>query len=118
MKPRAVLIWIVLIGFFSVSVWWFFFDGGERWSANRIVGRIENYRYIHGRLPDPEDTALLQTLGFELRVGLHPEYRLIGPTDYVITILLGFDGPYWYYESRTESWHQGYSHDTIKSRAE
>jgi hypothetical protein len=96
----------LIIGF--VAWWvWSFFDGG-RWSANRIVNRIENYRQIHGRLPDQDDLGLLQSLGFEIGpVGTFPDYRNYAGSDYMITILVGFDGPYWYYDSRTKTWHHG-----------
>lgn len=76
--------------------------------ADRITSRIEEYRGREGRLPDPENHSLMHTLGFELRIGWHPDYEPIDATNYRITILEGMDGPYWIYESRSQEWYHGY----------
>jgi hypothetical protein len=55
------------------------------------------------------------SLGFDLRVGWHPDYEPLDATYYRITILEGMDGPYWFYESKSHEWHQGYPTKTAKA---
>lgn len=99
--PFAALAVIVALGFFWM-------EKADRRNANQIIARIEDYRRHEGRLPDPEDRHLMQTLGFELgAVGWHPDYQLLDAASYRITLLKGFDGPYWIYEAKSTSWRLG-----------
>lgn len=93
-----------------------FLRGGlERIKADRIISKIGEYRRLEGHLPDPANHALMQTLGFELRAGWHPDYEPLDATNYRITILEGMDGPYWFYESQSHEWHHGYPTKTSKA---
>ena len=78
-------------------------------SANRIISRIEEYRHREGRLPDPADDPLMKSLGFELRIGWDPDYQPLDAANYRITILEGFDGPYWIYESESGQWRRSFA---------
>jgi hypothetical protein len=113
-KTRIQMIraWHILLVALPLLAWagyWLLFMGGwDRVTARPVISAIEAYRQREGRLPEPSDTALLQSLGFEVRVGLHPDYQKIGSEDYVVTVLKGFDGPYWLYESANKKWRYGY----------
>ena len=88
---------------------WIYWDfTAERRNAYQIVEAIENYRQTHGRLPDSSDHEVMKGLGFELLVGWHPDYQIIGKEIYRITILEGFDGPYWIYDSSSKRWRKGF----------
>ena len=108
MVRNKLLIVGVMVLVAGTGYWLLFRGGWDRVSTQPIISAIEEYRHRQGHLPDPADTALLQSLGFELRVGLHPDYQRISSTDYVVTVLKGFDGPYWLYESSTQKWRHGY----------
>jgi hypothetical protein len=58
------------------------------------------------------------SLGFELRVGWHPDFERLDSTNYRITILEGMDGPYWFYESKSQEWHHGYPTKTTKQKTD
>lgn len=107
-RTRVALISITLLAVAAVVIWLVPMGDTERRSADRIISKIEEYRGREGHLPDPADTALLQSLGFELSTGLLPDYQPLDSTDYVITILKGFDGPYWFYESKNQTWRRGF----------
>ena len=73
--------------------------------GNQLASKIESFRERHARLPNPEKTEELLSLGFELRVGYHPEYRLMGSNAYELEYYIGFDGPRIIYSSNTKQWH-------------
>ena len=98
----AALAGMVALGFFWMK-------NADRRNADQIIAKIEDYRRQEGRLPDPDDHSLMKSLGFELGgVGWHPDYQPLEPASYRITLLKGFDGPYWIYESQSASWRFGY----------
>ena len=80
----------------------------ERRNADRIIAAIEDYRGTHGQLPDSLNDEVMKRLGFELRVGWHPDYQVGKKGLYRITILEGFDGPYWTYDSSSQVWRKGF----------
>src|SRR4051794_32260214 len=107
MRMRSAIV-IVLVGIASVLGFWLISIGGpERLRANRIISRIEDYRHRAGNLPDPADDSLMKALGFELSVDWDPDYQRLDATNYRITIFRGFDGPYWFYESKSNRWIHG-----------
>jgi hypothetical protein len=72
--------------------------------GDQLVSKIESFRGRHARLPNPEKTEELLPLGFELRIGYHPEYRLTGSKAYELEYYIGFDGPRIIYSSSTKQW--------------
>lgn len=87
---------------------WLFSDPTGKRHANRIIAAIADYRESHWRLPDPDSHEVMEELGFEWREGWHPAYQQTLEGGYRITILRGFDGPYWYYESIAGEWVYGF----------
>jgi hypothetical protein len=75
--------------------------------GNRIISRIEEYRQREGHLPDSKDDSVMGKLGFELRVDWHPYYEQLDATNFRIIFFEGFDGPYWFFESKTKTWIYG-----------
>lgn len=80
----------------------------DRRNAEQIILKIEDYRRQEGHLPDPENHSLMQTLGFELRIGWNPDYEPLDSANYRIALLrdLDGDGPCWFYESKSAVWCQ------------
>jgi len=114
-RRHAVVLSISLLP--ALLCWRFFSLGGsDRLKANRIISRIEDYRHRAGHLPNRADDALMQALGFELRVEWDPDYEPLDDTSYRITIFRGFDGPYWFYESKSNRWTHGMP--PLRGRAE
>lgn len=101
MKLRLALVIAFIAACAVGGVWWE--STAARRNAGRIIAAIEEYRGIHGRLPGSENHQVMKSLGFELRAGWHPDYE-IQDKEYRITILEGFDGPYWTYHSLTRTW--------------
>ncbi len=107
MKKAILLVFGAVVAVFVFK--FFLIDDSERKNAARIISGIEEYRRQEGRLPDPDNHPLMQSLGFELGgVGWDPDYRSLGATNYCITIWNGFDGPHQFYESKSEEWIEGY----------
>jgi hypothetical protein len=103
---RLILVLLTLI---VVAGGWFYVEStAERRNADRIIEAIEGYRKAHGRLPDSRDHEAMRNLGFELRVGWHPDYQVGEKGLYRITILEGFDGPYWTYDSFSQMWRKDF----------
>lgn len=50
----------------------------------------------------------MQSLGFELRAGFHPDYERKAEDQYVLTFFEGFDGPCWMYESSSGDWKKAF----------
>ena len=102
MRRSAVVGSIVIV---AVATWLYWMASTtERRNADRIIEAIEQYRKTHHRLPNPGDHALMSSLGFELREGWHPDYEVGQKGRYRITIVEGFDGPYWTYDSNSRMW--------------
>ena len=102
MKRRVILLLILAV---VIAGGWIYWDSTEeRRNANRIIAGIEDYRETQGRLPDSRNHELMKRLGFDLRVGWHPDYQARENGLYQITILEGFDGPYWTYNSSSKKW--------------
>ena len=78
----------------------------EKRDAIRIISRIETFRELHGRLPDPEVHKEMKDLGFELQTGWTPDYRAVDANHYQITILSGFDGPHDQWDSSLNQWRE------------
>jgi len=89
--------------------WIYWNSTAERRSADQIIAAIEDYREAHGRLPDSRDHEVMKNLGFELRAGWHPDYQVVEKGSYRVTILEGFDGPYWTYDSFSKRWRRDFS---------
>lgn len=115
MKMRNAILILIVVAVAAIGFWFFLMGGPKRMNANRIISKVEEYRLREGRLPDPENHSLMLSLGFELRVGWHPDYETLDATNYRITILEGMDGPYWFYESKSHEWHRGYPPKTAKA---
>lgn len=106
MKRRVIILLILAA---MVAGGWFYQEStAERRNADRIIAAIEDYRRTHGRLPESGDHELMKNLGFDLRVGWHPDYQVGEKGLYRITILEGFDGPYWTYDSFTQMWRKDF----------
>lgn len=103
---RCAVVGMILIA--TAAAWFYHVSTAERRNADRIIEAIEQYRKVHGRLPHPDDHALMARLGFELRVGWHPDYEVGEKGFYRITILEGFDGPYWTYDSYSRMWRKDF----------
>ena len=100
---RRVLLLLCLVA--VIAAGWIYRDStAERRNADRIIAAIEKYRETHGKLPDPHDHEEMKRLGFELRAGWHPDFQVDQKGLYRITILEGFDGPYWIYDSFSQMW--------------
>lgn len=107
MKRRVISLLILAA---AVAGGWFYWEStAERRSADRIIVAIEDYRKTHGRLPDSRDHEVMKSLGFQLRAVWHPDYQVGEKGLYRITILEGFDGPYWTYDSFSQMWRKDFS---------
>ena len=100
MIPMLLIASIIAGGFFYWTV------TADRRNAERVISAIEDYRVANGKLPDPDDHQVMKSLGFELREGRNPDYEVDEKGLYRITILAGFDGPYWTYDSFSQSWRE------------
>jgi hypothetical protein len=101
----AVLIFLVLAWALSpLYLPWKVLYWGELRSGDRIILNIENFRAKYNRLPQPEKTDEVLPLGFELRVGYYPDYKLIKPGEYELEYSFGFDGPNLRYSSLAKQW--------------
>lgn len=100
-----VAVWIFLA--FTHLLPWKLEYRAEMSAGNVLIAKIENFRKEHGRLPDAEKPQEIVPLGFELRTGYHPDYKVAGDY-YEITYVFGFDGPYIVYSSRTKQWRCDY----------
>lgn len=105
MKRR--LISLLILAVVISGGWSYWVTTAERRNADRIIEAIEDYRETHGHLPDARDHEVMKRLGFELRVGWRPDYQVGEKGLYRITILEGFDGPYWSYDSFSQVWRIG-----------
>ena len=104
---RRVLLLLCLVA--VIAAGWIYRDStAERRNADRIIAAIEKYRETHGKLPDPHDHEEMKRLGFELRAGWHPDFQVDQKGLYRITILEGFDGPYWIYDSFSQMWRRDF----------
>ena len=106
MKRRVISLLILAV--IVAGGWIYWNSAAERRSADRIIAAIEDYREAHGRLPDSRDHEVMKNLGFELRVGWHPDYQVGEKGLYRITILEEFDGPYWTYDSFSQMWRKDF----------
>ncbi len=109
MKPmkRSFISSLILTGVIAGGLT-YWSSTAERRNADQIIAAVENYRETHGRLPDPRDHKVMKDLGFKLRAGWHPDYEVGENGRYRITILEGFDGPYWIYDSFSDVWHRDF----------
>jgi hypothetical protein len=82
----------------------------DRRNASKIIASVEEYRATYGQLPDPDDQKIMEELGFEMRMEWFPDYQMGENGNFRITILQGFDGPYWIYDSSTKSWREGFDY--------
>jgi hypothetical protein len=80
----------------------------EKALAVKVIQAILAYQAASGSLPDPADAALMESLGFELRAGWHPDYLPDKDGTFQISLLKGFDGPYWTWDSRIREWTMSY----------
>ncbi|HRQ88971.1 MAG TPA: hypothetical protein PLA50_09250 [Bacteroidia bacterium] len=104
---RSVIVFLSAI-LVTAAGWLYWHSTGERQNADRIIAAIEEYRRLHERLPDPNDHEVMKSLGFDLRAGWHPDYQVGERSVYRITILERFDGPYWSYDSSSQTWRKGF----------
>ena len=73
-------------------------------SGNAIIANLEQFHREHGRLPDQYNQSEMAALGFEPNaVAYNPLFSAQG-SDYEITYVHGFDGPYIVYSSHTKKW--------------
>jgi hypothetical protein len=90
-----------------VSLFWI--STVDRRNATKIIAAIEEYKGAHGKLPDQNDPEVMEELGFKLMaVDWFPDFQVGENGNYRMTILKGFDGPYWIYDSSTKSWWEGF----------
>ena len=106
MKRRAIC--LLILAAVITGGWIYWASMAERRNADRIIAAIETYRETDGQLPDSRDHEVMKQLGFELRVGWHPDYQVGEKGLYRITILEGFDGPYWTYDSFSQMWRKDF----------
>jgi hypothetical protein len=99
----ALMMAMLLAGWIAMPDQWVY-----AWRAAPIVRAIEAYRRRTGHLPDPSDTGLMQSLGFELLIDYRPDFLAIDPSNYRLRYDEGFDGPSWTYDSRADQWSKGY----------
>ena len=66
--------WVLALRFLP----WDVLYRGEITKGNELVARIESFKARHGRLPDSANVTEVLNLGFELRVGYHPDYQVSG----------------------------------------
>jgi hypothetical protein len=107
MKMRTAIVIFVFVAMTVVGLSLWYMGYPERMRGNRIISRIEEYRQREGHLPDTQERSVMEKLGFELRIDWHPYYEQLDATNYRIIFLEGFDGPYWFYESKTKTWIYG-----------
>ena len=83
---------------------WTFVYAREINQGNALAAKIEDFRKHHGRLPDPDNTAELLSLGFEIRMNCHPHYKRIGDDRYELAYAVGFGGTNIIYASGDGQW--------------
>lgn len=104
------LILSILSGLSVVLVSLFLLRTADRRNANKIIAAVDEYRATYGQLPDPDDQKIMKELGFEMRMEWFPDYQMGENGNFRITILQGFDGPYWIYDSSMKSWREGFDY--------
>ena len=73
--------------------------------VDKIIDKIEDYRKINGRLPEPGDWQTLKTLGFKDKVDfLVPKCQKLNENNYELIYIEGFDGPYLLWNSKDKVW--------------
>jgi hypothetical protein len=72
--------------------------------AAPIIAAIEIYRARTGQLPNPDDTALMTSLGFDLNIAYSPEFEALDERNYRLIYVEEFDCPYDTYDSRSRTW--------------
>jgi hypothetical protein len=92
--------WLLALRFLPWDILYFsqIRDGKE------LIARIEAFKNHHGRLPDPANVNEVLKLGFELRTGYYPDYRVSGG-NYELWYSFGFDGPTIKYWSGSGKWY-------------
>ena len=108
MTARNVILMLSVTAAILAVGWFGRMGGSQRLHGNRIISEIEHFRTREGHLPDPGNSSLMRSLGFEWREGWHPEFESFDGSAYRLTFFDGFDGPYWYYESKSNQWTQRY----------
>lgn len=105
MARRSQIIIIGIIIALMAGIFLYRTSTAPRRKATHFIIAIEEYRTKHGRLPHPDEHAILNKLGFKEQATPHFQYD-IGEKQlsYRITIVEGFDGPYWTYNSLTQNW--------------
>jgi hypothetical protein len=101
------LIFVVVVAGILYSLSWIE-TYHERTHVERIASRIEHFREQYGHLPNPNHIEEMQALGFELRVGWHPDFVPLNETEYDLWFYYGFDGPHMVYHSHTKTWREEY----------
>lgn len=93
-----VIVWM----FFHAFGWFLYLD---KQHAESIADNVTEYFTLHGKLPDSDDTELMQSLGFERAAEQrHPVYYPRTTTEFELGLHRGFDGPYYCYNSTTGEW--------------
>jgi hypothetical protein len=73
--------------------------------GNIIIKNLTDYKLIQGHLPETGDWKTLEQLGFSTNdVGTQPDYKKLSDTNYELTFLKGFDGPYLTYDLTFNKW--------------
>nr|WP_320023147.1 hypothetical protein [uncultured Draconibacterium sp.] len=77
--------------------------------GNELVREVKNFQSIHNRLPEPDSSQILLDLGFKMGfLDVEHAYQKINDSEFEIIYLEGFDGPYLFYNSKTDNWKEDF----------
>lgn len=73
--------------------------------GNQYVERLVQYKETHGNFPESTDYDILQELNPEPSKELfYPQYHKIDEQNFSLTYIIGFDGPYFTYNTLNKEW--------------
>lgn len=73
--------------------------------GNRLIENVKTYQKQHRKLPETDDTAVLQELGFaKNEQGWQPGYRKTAPQHFQIQYADGYTAPYLTWRSDQPQW--------------
>jgi len=73
--------------------------------GNQYVERLLQYKQTQGNLPESTDYEILQELNPEPSKELfYPQYDKIDELNFSLTYIIGFDGPYFTYNTLDKEW--------------
>lgn len=73
--------------------------------GNQYVERLLQYKQTHGNFPESTDYEILLELNPEPSKELfYPQYHKIDEQNFSLTYIIGFDGPYFTYNTLDKEW--------------